>query len=156
MSSAAPSRVPWPPIIYLSAIAAGILLHMLYPLPWITRPVSDLLFAFGWLLVAATIAIHVTAFRALVRGKTTIMPNKPSEHLVTSGPFSFTRNPIYLANTLLMLGIGLIIGSIWFLLLALLAAFVTQKLAVEAEEKHLADRFGKRYRDYSKRVRRWI
>ncbi|HEY5819424.1 MAG TPA: isoprenylcysteine carboxylmethyltransferase family protein [Mesorhizobium sp.] len=156
MTDAAPSRLPWPPIIYLVAIAAGIVLNLLYPLPWITRPLSDLLVAGGWLLVAAAIAIHIAAFRALVRGKTTIMPNRPSEHLVTSGPFSFTRNPIYLANTLLMLGIGLIVGSIWFLILGLVAAFTTQKLAIEGEEKHLAARFGKRYRDYAKRVRRWV
>ena len=57
---------------------------------------------------------------------------------------------------MLVIGIGLIVGSLWFPLLALVAALATQKLAIEGEEKHLQERFGKKYRDYAKRVRRWI
>jgi protein-S-isoprenylcysteine O-methyltransferase Ste14 len=55
-----------------------------------------------------------------------------------------------------MIGVGLITGIAWFLPLAIVAAFLTQKLAIEREERHLEARFGKRYRDYAKRVRRWI
>ncbi|HEV2900036.1 MAG TPA: isoprenylcysteine carboxylmethyltransferase family protein [Pseudaminobacter sp.] len=151
-----PNRVPWPPIIYLIAIAIGIALGLLYPLPWISAPLSDILFAAGWLLVAAMVALDFSAMRTMARAKTTIRPDKASEHLVTTGAFSFTRNPIYLGNTLLMIGVGLITGIVWFLPLAIIAAFATQKLAIEREERHLEARFGKRYRDYAKRVRRWI
>ena len=153
---AGPSSFPWPPLIYVAAIAASILLHFFYELPWAFPPVSDMLFAAGWLCVAAGIALVVSALRALRTAKTTAAPHKPSTHLVTSGAFSVTRNPIYLGNTLLMIGIGLISGIAWFLPLALIAAFATQKLAIEREERHLHARFGKRYHDYTKRVRRWI
>lgn len=151
-----PNRLPWPPILYLAAIAVSVALGLLFPLPWISAPLSDILFAAGWLLVAAMVALDFSAMRTMARAKTTIMPNKASEHLVTSGAFSFTRNPIYLGNTLLMIGIGLITGIAWFLPLAVVAAFLTQKLAIEREEKHLEARFGKKYRDYAKQVRRWI
>ena len=97
-----------------------------------------------------------STIRALMRAKTTIMPSGTAEHLVTSGPFSFTRNPIYLGNTTLTIGIGLIVGSIWFLMAALLAAFVTQAVTIVHEEKYLKARFGRRYHDYALRVRRWI
>ena len=50
-------------------------------------------------------------------------------------PFSFTRNPLYLAGTTLVLGIGLVSGIAWFLLLAVLAAFAVQKLAIERDGK---------------------
>lgn len=153
---AAPSRVPWPPIIYLLAIAIAIMLTLLYPLPWITEPISDLLFAAGWLAILGVVAIEVSAIRALRRGNTTIRPDKASDHLVMDGPFSFTRNPIYFGNTLLMIGIGMVSSSLWFIALALIAAFATQKLAIEREERHLQSRFGKKYLDYTKRVRRWI
>lgn len=156
MTQEAPNRLPWPPIIYLAAIAIAILAGFFYPLPWISRPLSDIFFAAGCLAVAAVVAIYYTASRALSRAKTTIRPDRVSQHLVTSGPFSFTRNPIYLANTLLMIGVALITGNVWFLPLAVIAAFATQKVTIEAEEKHLAERFGKKYRDYAKRVRRWI
>lgn len=156
MSANAPNRLPWPPLVFLAAIAAAVLVGVIYPLPWISRPASDLLFAAGWLCLGAVVALYFTAARALNRAKTTIRPDRASAHLVTSGPFSFTRNPIYLANTVLMIGLSLITANVWFLPLALIAAFITQKLTIESEEKHLAERFGKRYRDYAKRVRRWI
>lgn len=154
--NAAPSRVPWPPILYLSAIVVAAVLGLLYPLPWIIEPLSDLLFAAGWLAVAGVVAIYYSAMQTLKRAKTTIRPDRPSEHLVTSGAFSFTRNPIYFANTLLMIAIGLITANVWFIALAVIAAFATQKLAIVPEEKHLQARFGKKYIDYSKKVRRWI
>lgn len=154
--AATPNRFPWPPIIYVAAIAVSIALWILYPLPWFGSPLSDILFAVGWIAIVAVVAIDVSAMRTLTHAKTTIMPNKGSTHLVTSGPFSFTRNPIYLANTLLMIGVAMISGIVWFALFGLVAAFITQKLAIEREEKHLATRFGKRYLDYAKRVRRWI
>lgn len=154
--NAAPSRVPWPPILYLFAIVVAAVLGLLYPLPWITEPISDLLYAMGWLAVAGVVAIYYSAVQTLKRAKTTIRPDRPSEHLVTSGAFSFTRNPIYFANTLLMIAIGLITANVWFLALALIAAFATQKLAIVPEEKHLQARFGKKYIDYAKKVRRWI
>jgi protein-S-isoprenylcysteine O-methyltransferase Ste14 len=85
-----------------------------------------------------------------------VAPHRSASHLVTAGAFALSRNPIYLADTLVMIGIGLISGIAWFLLLAPLAGFLTQKLAIEPEERHLEARFGKKYRDYRKRVRRWI
>ena len=151
-----PNRLPWPPIIYVAAIAIAILLGIAYPLPWIGPPLSEILFAAGFLVIAGVVAIDVAAMRAMRRANTTIMPNKASEQLVTNGPFSFSRNPIYLANTMLMFGGGLVAGSLWFFLLGFIAAFITRKLAIEREEKHLTARFGKRYIDYAKRVRRWI
>jgi protein-S-isoprenylcysteine O-methyltransferase Ste14 len=92
----------------------------------------------------------------MTRAKTTLNPNGIPAHLITSGPFSVSRNPLYLANTLLLVAVGLIGGMGWFVLMAIVAAFATTKLAIEREEKVLAEKFGKRYRDYAKRVRRWI
>lgn len=151
-----PNRLPWPPMIYLTAIAAAVVLMWQVPLPWLPSPLSDLLFAVGIVAIFGVVAIDVSAMRTLSKARTTIMPHRGSDHLVTNGPFSFSRNPIYLANTLLMIGVGLLAGSAWFILLGLVAAFLTQKLAIEREERHLDIRFGKRYRDYRKKVRRWI
>lgn len=151
-----PAALPWPPILYLGALAAGVALHWFVPLPWLLPPLSEFLFAVGWLVVAAAIAIYFAAIRTMRRANTTVAPNRASQHLVTSGPFSFTRNPLYLANTMVMIGIGLIAGIVWLILLAPIAAFATQKLAIEGEERHLEARFGKKYRDYARKVRRWV
>jgi protein-S-isoprenylcysteine O-methyltransferase Ste14 len=143
-------------VLYLAAIGASLVLDWLVPLAWIGPPLSDILFAVGVVTLIGVVLIDVSAMRALARAKTTIMPHRGSEHLVSDGPFAFTRNPIYLANTMLMIGIGLMAGIVWFLVLAVVAAFATQKLAIEREERHLTARFGKKYRDYAKKVRRWI
>jgi protein-S-isoprenylcysteine O-methyltransferase Ste14 len=149
-------RIPWAPIIYVAAIGVALLAHAAFPLGWLEGPLADILFAIGWLLVVASVGIAVSALRALSSAKTTIAPHRPSEHLVTGGPFSFTRNPIYLSGALVMIGAGLITGIAWLIFLAVLAAFATQKVAIEPEEKHLFQRFGKKYHDYQKRVRRWV
>jgi protein-S-isoprenylcysteine O-methyltransferase Ste14 len=143
-------------LIYLAAIAVSVALGLLYPLPWIEGLLGDLLFALGWVALFGVVALWFTAIRAMKQARTTLNPNGVPDHLVTGGAFAVSRNPIYLANTLLLIGVGLIAGIPWFLLFAFIAAVATQKLAVEREEKVLSARFGKKYRDYAKRVRRWI
>ncbi|UCI10034.1 methyltransferase family protein [Mesorhizobium sp. B1-1-8] len=148
--------IPWPPVIYVVAIVASIVLGMLYPLPWIGDIFGGLLFGVGWVALFGVAALWVTAIRTMIRARTTLDPNAEPDHLVTSGPFGITRNPMYLANTLLLIGVAFITGIAWFLLFAFIASFATQKMAIEKEEKMLAAKFGKKYRDYAKRVRRWI
>ena len=154
--TARPNSLPWPPIIFLAAIAVSVFLNAFYPLPWFAQPLSGILSAIGWLMIAAFVALNISAIRVMRRAGTTVRPDRGTDHLVTEGPFAFTRNPLYLAGTILVLGIGLVSGIVWFLLLAVLAAFAVQKLAIEREERHLPVRFGKAYMDYAGRVRRWI
>ncbi|MET3790053.1 methyltransferase family protein [Aquamicrobium terrae] len=149
-------RIPWPPLIYLAAIAASVVLGLLVPLPRITGPFGNVLYAIGWLVIIAVIALWATSFRAMRRAGTTLDPSGEPSHLLTGGPFSITRNPIYLANTLLLFGVGFIAGNWWFVLLGIVAAILTQKIAIKFEEKVLAEKFGRKYRDYTKKVRRWI
>jgi protein-S-isoprenylcysteine O-methyltransferase Ste14 len=150
-----PNSLAWPPIIYLAAISVSLLLNIFYPLPWFGQPLSGTLFVLGWLMIAAFVALNISAIRAMRRVGTTVRPDRGTDHLVTDGPFSLTRNPLYVAGTMLVLGIGLVSGIVWFLLLAILAAFTVQKLAIEREERHLQARFGETYLDYARRVRRW-
>jgi protein-S-isoprenylcysteine O-methyltransferase Ste14 len=151
-----PNRIPWPPLIYGAAILLGAFSPLVLPLPWAASPFSDFLAGIGVMMIAAALFIDFKAMTLMRDKKTTIMPNKGAMHLVTSGPFSFSRNPIYLANTMMTIGAGLTFGIVWFIPLAFLAAFATQKLAIEREEKHLASKFGKPWRDYAHKVRRWF
>ena len=66
--------IPWPPLIYLAAIVIGIVLGLLYPLPWIGDLLGDILFAAGWVAVLAVVALWFTAIRAMIRAKTTLNP----------------------------------------------------------------------------------
>jgi len=151
-----PNRLPWPPLIYLGALLAGLLLAQARPLPWPAGAPAGVLLAAGVALIAGALAIDIAAMRTLQRAKTTVLPHRPSTALVTSGVFARSRNPIYLANSVLVAGAGLATGNAWYLLLALVAAFATDRLAIRREERHLQARFGGAYRAYCEQVPRWL
>ena len=76
--------------------------------------------------------------------------------LVASGPFAISRNPIYLANGLLLLGLGGLFDNAWFFVAAPVAAFATDRLAIRREERHLTALFGPAWSAYADRVDRWF
>ena len=112
--------------------------------------------AAGLWLVGAGVTLEIVTVLAFRRHRTTILPNRGATALITGGPFAMSRNPIYLGNTLLLTGVGLLTGIAWLLPAALGAAFMTQKLAIEREEAHLALRFGQAWADYAARTPRWL
>jgi len=85
-----------------------------------------------------------------------VAPTKASTALVTDGIYSWTRNPMYLGLSLILVGIGLATGSAWFLVALPIAVFAVTKLAIEPEEVYLANKFGAAYEAYKSRVRRWF
>lgn len=151
-----PNTIPWPPIILIGFLLIGFALGQLIPLGWLPGFAGELLVGLGILMAALAILIDVAAMRTMATARTTIMPHRGSDHLVTSGPFRFSRNPIYLANVMLLAGIGLFTENAWLVLLAPASGFATRKLAIEREEAHLEGKFAKTYRDYKKRVNRWL
>lgn len=150
-----PLAFPWPPFIYGAAIAAAFLLQAYFPLAvaetniWIAR-------AAGGLLIATAIVLDVWAMRTLLDCHTTILPNRCSTHLVTSGPYRLTRNPIYLGYTLATAGIGLAVLNPWCILTAMVATGATSIFAVRREELHLLSRFGIDFERYCNGTARWI
>ena len=151
-----PNRIPWPPIVYLAALLAGLALNWYLPLPWPARPLRFVLAAIGLCAIGLAVALDIAAFRLFRRHRTTIMPHRAASALITEGPFARSRNPIYVGNTLLVSGLGLLFGVAWLVPAALLAAFAVQKLAIEREEAHLAEKFGEAWRDYAARTPRWL
>jgi protein-S-isoprenylcysteine O-methyltransferase Ste14 len=150
-----PNRIPWPPIVFGVSVAAALVLHFLWPLPWLAGPWRTILFAAGLLLIAIAIAIDVAAFKALREHRTTINPTGAATQLVASGPFRHSRNPIYLGNSLALFG-GSLLGVAWLVPAVVIAVVLVHKLAIEREEKHLAARFGDAWTAYAARTPRWL
>lgn len=150
-----PSTIPWPPILLVAMVAAAITLGRLVPLDW--PGVDDAIGHFiGRGLGAAGLALLVWAGWTLRRHGTTVLPDKAATALVTDGPFRFRRNPIYVADILILFGIAELTQNIWFVILVLPFAILVTWLAILPEERHLEERFGDAYRDYKARTRRWI
>lgn len=155
LHAARPSFIPWPPILIVAALAAGVLLARLMPLAW---PGLDDMAArvIGYGLGAAGLALVAWGFVTLQRAGTTIMPNQGAKRLITEGAFAFRRNPIYMGEVLFFLGLAQFTHNIWFAILAPILAIALYALAIQPEEQHLEARFGQAYLDYKERTRRWF
>lgn len=96
------------------------------------------------------------AFVTLRRAGTSASPYRPSAALTTTGPFRFSRNPIYLAMTGLYLGVSLLVNSVWPLLLLAPLLLVMHRGVILREERYLSAKFGEVYAAYKSGVRRWL
>jgi protein-S-isoprenylcysteine O-methyltransferase Ste14 len=150
---APPNIIPWPPIIYGGAAVAALALESLAPLdvavPLAVRWV-------GAAIVAAGLGLDASAMLVMRRYRANILPHRSASALVTSWPFSISRNPIYLGNTALMAGVALVFGNPWFLVMAAVAVKAVTVLAIRREESHLAASFGAAWKTYEERVPRWL
>jgi len=153
-ATAAPNRIPWPPILFGMAAIAAIGLGIVLPGPeWLRTPAWA---ALGWAMLLAGLALDVAAMATMSRQRANILPHRAATALVTSGPFTWSRNPIYLGNTIAMTGAALAFANPWFLPAALIAALAVTRLAIQREEAHLAARFGAAWDTYSQRTGRWF
>jgi protein-S-isoprenylcysteine O-methyltransferase Ste14 len=144
--------IPKPPAVAGACLIAALLADFYITIRIIPHPFDIAgipVFLAGGLLMAWT----VRTFKA---HSTTYKVGKKPSRLVTEGPMRHSRNPIYLGFTLMLLGIGLLVGSPW--MLAAPAAFflVMNFVQVPEEEKALSRQFGTKYTNFRKRTRRWV
>lgn len=94
--------------------------------------------------------------RAMKQAGTNINPLQPATSLVTTGPFRFSRNPLYLSLTLLFAGLSLILNSLWGLIALAPVLAILHFGVILREERYLEAKFGESYRQYRTQVRRWL
>src|SRR5918998_2086375 len=99
-----------PPLVYLGSILLGLLLHFAWPLPLVQHPVGALIGACGGLI---SVGLFITAVRTFLTAGTPLPGNRPTTTIVRTGPYRFSRNPIYLAFSALQVGVALWVGSLW-------------------------------------------
>jgi protein-S-isoprenylcysteine O-methyltransferase Ste14 len=145
-----PATLLPPPLIYVAALWAAWELHRQLPLAF------PKLSGIGWVLVGLGCFLMLWAAWTMFRHRTTINPYAGVAHLVEKGPFLFSRNPIYLSDSIIYFGVMLIWGNLWPLLLYPLVWAAVRYGVIKNEEAHLAAKFGDDYVQYRKRVRRWL
>ncbi|MBI4132573.1 MAG: isoprenylcysteine carboxylmethyltransferase family protein [Candidatus Sungbacteria bacterium] len=142
-----------PPYLYGGFLAAGIILHFMMPLAIFARFWVGL--ATGLPLMLAGALLIILAVRTLLAAH--VDPRfRPVETIVSGGPYGYSRNPMYLAFTLIYAGIALAVNSFWPLVLLPFLLGLMYYGVIRREERYLEERFGEKYRDYRRRVRRWI
>ena len=142
-----------PPLVYLGSILLGLLLHFAWPLPLVQQPVGALIGA-GVILLA--VGLFISAVRTFRAAATPVPGNRPTTTIVRTGPYRFSRNPIYLAFSALQVGIALCVGSLWLLITLFPALALMSFWVIPREERYLEGKFGPQYSSYRDSVRRWL
>jgi protein-S-isoprenylcysteine O-methyltransferase Ste14 len=141
-----------PPLIYAAALAAMLVLRWLWPLPIL----GGAAFWPGVALVALGVGILIWGRRTLVAGGTNVDPSLPSTAVITSGPYRFSRNPLYGGLAVVYLGLTLAFDAWWGIVLLALVLIVMHLGVIQREERYLERKFGDGYRHYRSAVRRYL
>ena len=142
-----------PPLVYGAAIVTGLLLEFGWPLPFLPRLLAALL---GSALVAVAVVVFSYSIRTFQTAGTPVPGNKPTTVIVRTGPYRFSRNPIYLAFSIFQLGIASWVNSVWLIATLMVAIGLMVAVVIPREERYLERRFGADYVDYKRFVRRWL
>ncbi len=148
-----PNVIALPPLVYVAALIAGYVLQALFPL---TMPLPSLVRWTGAGVILVSLAFGVPGRAAFARAGTEANPFRPSTTLVTSGPYRFSRNPMYVGMTGLLVGLALITRIGWLLILLVPVLGVMHWGVVRREERYLGRKFGPEYEAYRSRVRRYL
>jgi len=142
-----------PPLVYLAAILIGAAFDKFVPMHIFPAGLT------GWLggsLLLLALTLSGWSFREFKKAKTTIRPDRPVSVLVTTGPFRFSRNPMYLALSMLQLGVGIWMNSVWVVVFLMPVIALIRWRVIAPEELYLIGKFGQVYLDYQAKVRRWL
>lgn len=145
-----------PPVFYVAIFLIAILLQKYLP-------IDGSLFHQTFMKVIGIVLIVVAAIFLLFRSlwqffktKNTVVTALPANSLQTTGIYAITRNPMYLGLLLVYLGIACFIGNWWNFILFPILILIVQEYIIKREEKYLLRRFGTSFREYKKKVRRWL
>ena len=143
-----------PPLAWALVVIAGFALNWLVPLPFLPVDLpAGWLGAMGFVLALALVAWAIVT---ITRAGSNVPTNLPTTTIIDSGPYRFTRNPIYLSMFLGLVGLAVAFNNLWLLILLVPFALVIRYGVVAREEAYLERKFGDVYRGYRTRVRRWL
>ncbi|KQU70316.1 isoprenylcysteine carboxylmethyltransferase family protein [Phycicoccus sp. Root101] len=143
----------WPPV----AIGAPLLVGWLATARW-GDPVDlgGWRVPVGWALVVFFLGWNGWSLSLFGRHGTGLLPGQETHAMIVEGPYRLSRNPLYVGLLALYLALALLGSTTWGLVLFPVAVLLVRWGAIAPEERFLRTRFGARYDDYARRVRRWV
>jgi len=138
---------------FLLLLALSIVSHFVFPVRVLLQPP----FTFtGLLIIGAGLYLVFRARALFLRNRTTLSPYESPVVLITTGPFRFSRNPVYLAMAAVLFGSAVVMGTLVPFVFPVLFIVIIELLFIPDEERRLEEIFGDEYREYKRKVRRWV
>ncbi len=148
-----PGVVARPPLLYGGAFVVVLVFRWFWPMAIFGHAVA--LWP-GLALVVLGVGIAAWGRRTIKAAGTNVNPARPTTAIVASGPFRFSRNPLYLAVTLLYFGLTLVFNTWWGIVALVPLLIIMHRGVVLREECYLEQKFGETYRQYRSKVRRYL
>ena len=145
-----------PPLLFAAGFLVGWRLGRTFPLPLFRGTAEQIGEIVGLVLGALGLALIAWGLATFWSRRTAIYPNCPASLIVRSGPYRFTRNPMYTGMTAGYVGLALVGGDAWPLLLLPFVLILLVRLVIAREERYLASAFPGEYDAYRREVRRWL
>lgn len=142
-----------PPLVFLGYLMGAVILNWIVPFP---APWTFVWRVVGGLMVIAGFSLAGSAISQMRTAHTSPNPRQAVTALVTSGPYRFTRNPIYLGFLFIYLGFTLLDGTLWGLIASPFLVWTITQAVIHAEEIYLEGKFGEQYEEYRSGVRQWL
>jgi protein-S-isoprenylcysteine O-methyltransferase Ste14 len=150
----APNVVIHPPIALGMAIVFAFAADWVYPLPFLPPGIAHI--ELGLIIIVGAFLLVRWAVQTFRRAKTNLLTNQATLAIVSTGPFAYSRNPIYVGALVGLFGFAVAANSLWFLAALVVVFLVLQFGVIAREESYLTHKFGQTYLDYKSKVRTWL
>jgi len=151
----APVKIP-PALLYLLGFLAGVIWRFVVPGDALPAALAASARWLGLSLIVAGFTLSMSGVVTFLRAKTTTLPHRAASRLVVSGPYRFTRNPMYVGINAFYIGLALAMNRLWPLALLPLLFVILVRSVIRLEERYMEERFGDEYRAYRRSVRRFL
>lgn len=141
-----------PPVVFLGSILVAVGLNSVWPVKVSSNPLAPV----GWFVVLLAIVLFALSAREFAKVGTPLPTQQPTTALVTTGPYRFSRNPVYLSFVLFQVGLGVWINNAWILAMLIPAIALISYGVIAREEQYLVRKFSVEYLRYRRSVRRWL
>ena len=144
-----------PPLVFILGLCAGWAIDR-YAYSWPIPTSGDTtIWKIADVLIVLGILLALWGIVTFKRARTAIIPNRSASRIVTSGPYRFTRNPMYTGMSIAYIGAAPLIASVWPFVALVVVLFIILRTVILREESYLSHAFGTEYAEYCSRVRRW-
>ena len=143
-------KLSFPPMITLACLVMQVILYIMIPLE------INLSMLLGLILFFGSIVLIMWSAKELKNNDTTILPDGEPEKIVITGPFKYTRNPIYLGMTGILFASAMLMQSLSALLMPVLFLLIIENTWIPHEESKLEKKFEDDWKSYANSTRRWL